>query len=258
MKLDWNVGVYCKYVAERTRPSQELLQRIPPITVNYVTDLGCGPGNSTELLYNAWPNVKKIIGIDSSAAMVEEAQKRLPSCQFIKENINQWNFDGIKQDIIFANASLHWLSDHENLFPKFISHLNDKGVLAIQMPNNFDEPIHTLMGKVAAQPKWNITRTSAYKRPLSAETYYDILSSSGCSFIDIWQTTYYHIMPSTNSIVDWVRSTILRSFVENLTNEESEEFVKEYSKEISNAYPQRKDGKILFPMPRLFIIAQKH
>ncbi|EOM2851949.1 trans-aconitate 2-methyltransferase, partial [Escherichia coli] len=187
---DWNPSLYLHFAAERSRPAVELLARVPLENIEYVADLGCGPGNSTALLNQRWP-AARITGIDSSPAMIAEARSALPDCQFVEADIRNWQPEQAL-DLIFANASLQWLPDHYELFPHLVSLLNPQGVLAVQMPDNWLEPTHVLMREVA----WEQNYPDRGREPLAGvHAYYDILSEAGCE-VDIWRTTYYHQMPS--------------------------------------------------------------
>lgn len=254
---DWNPDLYRQFEAERTRPATELLSRIPLRQVSRATDLGCGPGNSTELLCQAWPDAH-ITGLDSSQAMLEQALKRLPDCQFLQADIRLWQAE-VPQDVIYANASLQWLTDHQQVLPHLVEQLSAGGVLAIQMPDNLDQPTHSLMRKVAEHPQWATKigpGAAERKKLLSTEAYYDLLSRVGCK-VDIWRTTYFHVMPSHQAIVDWLKATGLRPFLAPLDEPEQEEYLSRYLLELTRAYAVRGDGNVLMPFPRLFIVAQK-
>ena len=146
---DWNPSLYLQFDAERTRPAADLLSRIAHLQVEHAVDLGCGPGNSTRLLRAAWP-LATIVGIDNSPAMLVQAAQALPDCEFINADIARWR-PAQPPDVIYANASLQWLTDHETLFPHLVNQLADNGTLAVQMPDNWQEPSHTLMRQVASE-----------------------------------------------------------------------------------------------------------
>ena len=132
---DWNPSLYLQFGTERTRPAAELLARIAHHPVALAVDLGCGPGNSTALLRHAWPEAT-IIGVDNSPAMLEEASQRLPDCCFVEGDIAGFRPER-PADVIYANASLQWLTDHQRLFPHLVSNLAPNGILAVQMPVNW-------------------------------------------------------------------------------------------------------------------------
>lgn len=254
---EWNPELYLQFEAERTRPARELLARINHPGAQYISDLGCGPGNSTELLYQAYPQ-GTITGVDSSETMLAQAKQRLPSCQFQLADISTWQ-PGAPQDIIYANASLQWVADHQKLMPHLVQQLADGGVLAFQVPDNLEQPSHALMRKVAVQGQWEgKIGEDAFRsnRLLTTDGYYDLLTGSGCK-VDIWRTTFYHVMPSVSAIVDWVRSTGLRPFLSPLNESQQQEFLHAYLAELELAYGVRKDGNVLLAFPRLFVVAQR-
>ncbi|MFP2505155.1 trans-aconitate 2-methyltransferase [Buttiauxella gaviniae] len=248
---DWNPALYLQFAAERTRPAAELASRIQHPEAKHIADLGCGPGNSTALLHQAFPNAT-VTGIDSSPAMLEKARAALPTCQFEQADVTSWT-PAVKQDVIYANASLQWVGNHPELFPHLAAQLAENGVLAVQMPDNWQEPTHTLMRQVAAELG---NPDSGREALLPAQQYYDLLAQSGCT-VDIWRTTYFHVMPSAQAIIEWLSSTGLRPYLANLDSIQQQAFLERYHQLLKRAYATQKDGSILLLFPRLFIIARK-
>lgn len=248
---DWNPALYLQYGAERTRPAADLLARIQIDQPSCVVDLGCGPANSTALLYRRWPNAQ-IIGVDNSPVMLDEARSLLPDCEFIEADIRQFT-PARSPDVIYANASLQWLPDHYALFPQLVSFLNDNGILAVQMPDNWLEPVHVLMREVAWEQGYPDRGREALP---GVHAYYDILSEAGCE-VDIWRTTYYHQMRSHQAIIDWVRAAGLRPWLEDLNESEQQRFLERYHQLLQEQYPLQEDGQILLAFPRLFMVARR-
>ena len=258
---DWNPQLYSRYEDERTRPARELLARVPQSDPSLVVDLGCGPGNSTELLVARFPKARAI-GVDNSKAMLESAAKRLPGVDFVAADINDWVPDtttGSAPNLIYANAALQWVGDHEMLIPRLFRALAPGGVLAIQMPDNRAEPTHRNMRELAAE--------SPFKEPigdftklrtelLTIQQYYDLLANEAAQ-VDVWHTVYQHPMESAAAIVEWVRGTGLKPFVDPLSDTLRAEFLASYEKRIDAEYPVRSDGKRLLAFPRMFIVAQR-
>lgn len=175
---DWNPSLYLQFGAERTRPAAELLARIAHHPATLAVDLGCGPGNSTALLRDAWPDAT-IIGVDNSPAMLEEASRRLPDCRFVEADITTFRPER-PADVIYANASLQWLTDHQRLFPYLVSNLAKNGVLAVQMPVNWQEPSHVLMRQVAEE----LGHPASGRQPLpDVSEYYDMLTPAAARWI---------------------------------------------------------------------------
>ncbi|CQJ54152.1 trans-aconitate 2-methyltransferase [Yersinia intermedia] len=252
---DWDPELYRQFEAERTRPASDLLARISTAQPQHISDLGCGPGNSTQLLHQRFP-LAQLVGIDNSVAMLASAQQRLPECAFLEADIRQWQ-PSEPQDLIYANASLQWLTDHQQLFPSLLSKLATHGILAVQMPDNQDEPSHRAMREVAENGPWQQTLLEAgaiRAKVLSANQYYDLMAPKA-ERVDIWRTTYYHPMPSAQAIVDWLRATGLRPFLEPLSEAMRLDFLQDYLAIIDVAYPQQADGRRLLAFPRLFIVA---
>ena len=254
---DWNPALYSRYEDERTRPARELLARVQLEDARVVVDLGCGPGNSTELLLARWPNAR-VSGIDNSESMLQSARKRLPGVDFSLADIAVWKPD-VAPDVIYANAALQWVTGHESLFPRLFSLLAPGGVLAVQMPDNLDEPTHRLMREVAAQEPWrepigDATRLRAPRLPIAV--YYDMLAA-GALNVDAWHTIYQHRMDSAAAIVEWVRATGLKPFVDPLPAPLQATYLAEYERRVDAAYGVRADGRRLLSFPRLFIVAQR-
>lgn len=255
---DWNPALYRRFEDERTRPADELLARVPLAQATHVVDLGCGPGNSTELLVRRFPQAQ-VTGIDTSEAMLASARERLPGTAFERGDIATW-VPAVAPDLIYANAALQWVAGHETLVPRLFSLLAPGGVLAIQMPDNRQEPSHRLMRAVAGEAPWRepIGDADAVRTELATiGGYYDMLARDAAS-VDVWHTVYQHVMPSAGSIVDWLRSTGLRPFLDALPDDALRAgFLAEYERRIAEAYPERSDGKRLLAFPRMFIVAQR-
>jgi trans-aconitate 2-methyltransferase len=254
---DWNPELYKRFEDERTRPARELLARVPLESAQHVFDLGCGPGNSTELLVERFPQAR-VVGTDNSESMLASARERLPRCAFELSDIARWRPDA-PADLIYANAALQWVGDHASLLPRLFAQLAPGGVLAIQMPDNHDEATHRLMREVAAQPRFAPAIgdvASVRTRILSIADYYDLLAPHATG-VDVWRTAYQHPMASPLAIVDWVRATGLRPFIDPLDSAARAAFLADYEARIAQAYAPRADGRLLLAFPRLFIVARR-
>jgi len=163
----------------------------------------------------------------------------------------------VRYDVIFSNASLHWISNHRALLPKLMTHLSDDGALAFQVPDNFDAPSHVLMREVASQGPW--AKMLADARRINVEQpdiYFDILAPCART-VDIWETTYLHALTGDDPVLEWVSGTGLRPFVQRLQGDEREAFLSAYRTRLRDAYPCRGDGTTLFPFRRMFAVARR-
>ncbi len=254
---DWNAGQYLKFEDERTRPAADLMRRIPAAEIRSAVDIGCGPGNSTELIVNRYPNAR-VLGLDNSPSMLAKARVRLPEVRFQEQYVATWKPDE-RYDLIFANAVLQWLPNHPRLLAHLVCRLEAGGCLAVQMPNNLHEPSHRLMEEVAREGPWaRVLASAAQAREEigSFEDYYSWLRQTGCS-VDLWQTTYVHPLADAGAIVEWFKSTGLKPYLDPLPEDERSEYLRRYRAEIEKAYPAQRDGKVLLRFPRLFFVAQR-
>jgi trans-aconitate 2-methyltransferase len=257
--MTWSAKQYVTFEDERTRPVRDLLAGIPPIDAKSVIDLGCGPGNSTEVLAARFP-AAAVSGIDSSPDMIAAARRRLPGAQFSIGGIEEWKDakDAAAFDVILANAVLHWVPDHATLLPKLIAKLAAGGALAIQMPDNLEGPAHRLMREVAADGPWApvLAAASAARTPIAdADWYYELLRPL-CGKVDVWRTTYYHpLSGGPNAIVEWFKGSGLRPFLEPLNSLQRDAYLERYSAAVARVYPTLADGSVLLPFPRLFVVA---
>ncbi len=256
--MGWSAKQYVTFEQERTRPSRDLLAAIPPTQARSVIDLGCGPGNSTELLVEHFSGAT-VRGLDSSSDMVDAARKRLPAVAFDTADIGQWDEPG-PFDVIFANAVLQWLPDHATLLPSLVSKLAPGGSLAIQMPDNLHQPSHRLMREIAANGPWAsqlATAADSRTEMADASTYYSILKPH-CSRVDVWRTTYHHpLAGGATGVVEWFKGSALRPFLEPLDEAQREQYLARYLKAIEQAYPAQEDGTVLLPFPRVFMVATR-
>jgi trans-aconitate 2-methyltransferase len=252
---EWNPSQYLKFADERTRPAADLLARVPLAAPASVVDLGCGPGNSTELLARRWPGAR-LTGVDSSAAMLAQAARDHPDWTWEQADIAAWS-PKAPVDLIFANAALHWVPDHPALFPRLFGHLAPGGVLAVQMPRNFDAPSHALMRAVAAEPRWRDRLAGVVGRPVAEPgVYYDLLAPLA-GRIDLWESEYMHVLEGPAAILEWVRGTGLRPYLDPLDKAEQADFTARYLAALAEAYRPAADGKVLFSFRRLFLVATR-
>jgi trans-aconitate 2-methyltransferase len=252
---DWSPATYLKFEDERTRPAADLLARVPLAAARQVIDVGCGPGNSTELLAQRYPGAD-ILGLDNSPAMLAEAQRRLPALRFEPADAATWVPEP-GADLVFANATYQWIADHFAQLPRVLAALRPGAVLAVQMPDNVNQTTHRLMREIAQEGPWAGTLTAASRQPLPPpRAYYEALQPHAAR-IDIWHTIYNHVLADAASIVEFVRSTGLRPFLDPLDEADRSAFLARYTAKIAGAYPPMADGKVLLDFARLFIVAQR-
>lgn len=252
---DWSPDTYLKFEDERTRPARDLVNAVPLADPSFVVDIGCGPGNSTELLLKRFPGARHL-GIDTSPAMLDRARARLPDVEFRLTDAAGFKPD-VPPDLMFANAVFQWLPGHLGLFVHLMGELAPGGVLAVQMPDNIAEPSHALMRDVAASGRWAGKLGNAARAPLPpVRTYYETLRPH-CRRLDIWHSIYNHPLADAAAVVEWVCSTGLKPFLDPLDEGERADFLAAYTEKVAGAYPPLKGGGVLLRFPRLFIVATR-
>lgn len=257
--MSWSAAQYTKFENERSRPVKDLLAHVPNKTAATAVDIGCGPGNSTELLQGRFPDAI-IMGVDSSIDMIEAARKRLPSIRFEIADIAKWRGPQQPVDVMLANAVLQWVPNHAVLLPALLAGLAPGGSLAVQIPDMLEQPAHYLMRDIAAAGTWSgkldaIVNSRADRH--TADWYYRALRDCGAA-VEIWRTTYHHpLAGGADAVVEWFKGSGLRPFLTPLDAAEGAAFLLRYKSAIAQAYPALPDGTVLLPFPRLFFIATR-
>lgn len=253
----WNAQQYLTFENERTRPARDLLAQVPLQQVRAAVDLGCGPGNSTELIANRYPEAR-VKGLDSSVEMLRKARERLPRGAFVQGDIATW-IPHEALDLVFANAVFQWVPNHQAVMSRILKALPEGAVLAVQMPANTREPALALMREVAEKEAWagNSALAEAPREDLpNPESYYDLLKPL-CRNVEIWLTVYEHLLDGPKAIVEWFKGTSLRPFLAALDASQADDFLAEYTEKIGRYYQPRVDGRVMLRFPRLFIIATR-
>lgn len=255
--MSWSPAQYLKFEDERSRPARELLARVPLDHPARIADVGCGPGNSTELLATRYPEAE-IEGLDSSAEMLAEARKRLPRCGFVEADLETWQPDR-PFDLIYANAVFQWVPDHLAVIARLFETCPTGGAIALQVPDNLDEPTHRAMAEVALAGSWR----ERFAEPIAREpipapaAYYDCLRPLA-AHVDIWETAYHHVLEAPAAIVEWVKGTGLRPYLDRLEPADREPYLAAYHERIAASHPPLVDGRVLLRFPRLFVVAVRN
>ncbi|KAK0660462.1 putative Trans-aconitate methyltransferase [Cercophora samala] len=266
-KLDWSPEKYLRFEAPRGRPINDLISFLSRSGLSQpqrIVDLGCGPGNSTIALKKQWPRAQ-ITGVELSPAMVAAASQK--NCG---EGIDYQAGD-VKDfiappetDLIFSNAVFHWLRSDERIqtIVQHLKRLKPGGVLAFQVPDNFEEPSHRLMRDTAyhSPGPWVKYFMGEDQKPEldpieSVATWYNSLKPY-CESVEIWHTTYHHILEGHEAIVEWFETTGLKPYLDLLEEDENakKEFVEQYIRGLEREYPTLADGKVVLHFPRLFVV----
>lgn len=252
---NWDPNQYLRFERERTQPCIDLVNRINVEQANFAVDLGCGPGNSTRVLAQRFSHCS-ILGVDSSKQMIQRARADMPAFKFEVGDAAAWQGDRA-YDVLLSNACFQWIEDHKPLFERLMGQLRVGGQLAVQMPRNFQSPTHQILRSVVTSPPFSskLQQTEPYwvKEPAF---YYDVLESMA-SRIEIWETEYVHVLDDHDAIIEWYKGTGMRPYLEPLSAGDQKLFIERVREGLGTAYSKQKDGKVLFPFLRIFIVATK-
>jgi len=246
----WNPRQYLKFAEERSRPCRDLAARVEVAAPRRIIDLGCGPGNSAEVLAARWPNAA-ITGLDSSSAMIDAARAASPQWEWRIGDLAAWAAGDECFDVVFSNAALQWVGDHAAVFPQLLSQVSDGGALAVQVPGNYTSPQHRLMREVAKRFELQVREWQTF----DLDFYYDALAPHA-SRLDLWATEYLHVLPNVEAVVEWYKGTGMRPYLDALPDEAARErFLSKYLEGLREIYKPQGDGMVLFPFRRIFIVA---
>ena len=265
----WDPGTYLRFGDERSRPFFDLLSRVRAEDPAFVVDLGCGPGHLTAALAARWP-AARVLGVDSSPEMIEAARAEAATpeagrgagaavepgqLEFRLADIRAWRPEQ-PVDVITCNAVLQWIPGHQDLLASWVGWLAPGGWLAFQLPGNFDQPSHTILRELASEPQWKPLLGGAQLNRQAGDPadYLALLAGAGCE-VDAWETTYLHVLPGEDAVVDWYRGSGLRPVLAALPPALAEEFLAQYRDRIRVAYPAAPYGTVL-PFRRVFVVAR--
>ena len=247
--MDWNPQSYARYAAQRLRPAIDLVRALPPLPEGDVVDLGCGGGAAGPALRDLG---RSLIGVDASAAMLDEARARGVYDRLTEADIALWAPDA-PPALIFSNAALHWMKDHEALLPRLVAALRPGGTLAVQMPHQNNAPSMRLWVGLADDLFPGRIDHAAGPGILLPATYHHLLAPLGD--LHLWETEYYQVLPPSadgHPVRRFTEATFARPILQALSPEEQARLIAAYEDVIGSAYPSAEDGSVLFPFRRLF------
>ena len=268
----WDPDQYQRFAGQRARPFFELLARVGATDPRLVADLGCGPGGLTAALAARWPGAE-VVGVDSSPEMIRAAGARPAAAwpaaggaesrqapagrlSFVLADLREWR-PAHPADVIISNAALQWVPDHLAVLARWPAMLTAGGWLAFQVPGNFDQPSHQILTELASSQRWRplLREVRRSRQAAQPAEYLDLLASAGCD-VDAWETTYLHVLPGDDPVLDWYKGTGLRPVLAALGPELAAEFTAEYSARAREAYPAAPYGTVL-PFRRVFVVASR-
>jgi trans-aconitate 2-methyltransferase len=254
--MAWDPATYLRFSDERLRPGFDLLARVGELPQGPLAELGSGTGVHARAIAERWSG-RSLTAVDSSPEMLKQAAATPSSIRWVEADLRSWT-PPEKVSLVFSNAVLQWVDNHETLFPRLMGMLVSGGVLAVQMPRNFDQPSHVLMREAAQAGPWAATLKPLLRPdPVTApDVYYDRLAPLAQDGLDIWETEYLHVLSGEDAVLTWMRGTALRPLLTALSGSERDEFERACAERLRRAYPRRADGRTPLPFRRVFIVAR--
>src|SRR5262245_4851679 len=252
--MPWDPAQYLKFAGQRLRPAIDLLNRIDLADPGEVYDLGAGAGNVTRLLKERWPRAR-VTGVENSEEMLAKARAAAPEIAWQRADLSTWS-PPRPADLVYSNAALHWLDDHDRLFPALFGALAPGGVLAVQLPRNFEAPSHTAITEAVRSGPWRAKLEPLLRpHPVAAPGFYFDLLTTRAAALDMWETEYLQVLEGEHPVKEWVKGTWLGPLLDALGKPDRARLEERYAELAAPAYPRRPDGRTLFPFRRLFIVA---
>jgi trans-aconitate 2-methyltransferase len=253
----WNPEQYDRFRDERSQPFYDLAGMVQHRRGMRVLDLGCGTGELTAWLHRAL-QASETLGIDNSEAMLAaSAAHAVPGLRFEYGDVTALDLEALGTfDLVLSNATLHWVTGHETLFPRLLGLVRPGGQLAVQMPSNRLQPSHYLDAEVAREEPFATAlggwaREDPVREP---EFYAALLHAHGVAEQRVRHEVYGHVLPSTRSIVQWVRGALLTAYEQRLEPELYERFVAAYEARLVEVLGEQEP--CFYPFRRIFIWAR--
>jgi trans-aconitate 2-methyltransferase len=261
----WISDPYLRASMPRTQGVLDLLARVRHPKPRLIADLGCGPGNNTELIAERWPEAL-VIGVDNSADMIAAAREReRPGhLEFRQADLTEWQPDE-SPDIVLLNAVLQWIPNHTRLLPGLAALLAPGGVLAFQMPGRVAAGASTratmdIAREMTSEPRWRDKLGDVYPDHalLDPVGYIGALGDLGLR-AEAWETQYAYPLTGGGRLLEYWSGSVLRPALAPLTPKEAEQFAAEFSRRVSLANPPRMIGGEsveLLHLCRVFAVGQ--
>lgn len=255
----WDPTRYGQFEAERSQPFHDLAALVERDPELRIVDLGSGTGELTAWLHREL-GAQETLGVDRSDTMIARAAphagagvsfRQIAIEPFLAaEPPASW-------PLVFSNAALQWLPDHEVLIPRVAALVAPGGQIAIQMPANADHPSHQIARELARDPRFS-GPLGGYEREDTLRTpewYASTLYALGFARPHVRVQVYGHVLPGTRSVSEWVQGSLLTPYRERLDAEAYATFLATYEARLIETLGEH--APYFYPFKRLLIQARR-
>jgi trans-aconitate 2-methyltransferase len=253
----WNPAQYEKFQREREQPFLDLLAMVKPRPAMRIVDLGCGTGRPTEILHDRL-RARETIGLDRSANMLRQRSRPLPpGLSFEVGTIESFPGERGAFDLVFSNAALHWVMDHEALLARLAGALAPGGQLAFQVPSSYEDTSHIVAAELTEVEPYQAA-FGGWQRPqpvLTPEAYARVLHRLGFVDLKVLLIVYPHVLAGPEEVVEWMKGTLLTDYARHLTAGMFEAFVEDYRTRLLERSDRSRP--FFFPFKRILCWGQR-
>lgn len=254
--MAWDPDLYLTFRAYRERPALDLLAQVDLSSPERIFDLGCGTGDMARRMADRWPGAT-VTGVDSSPDMLARARAGGGRVTWTQGDVAAFASDP-PADLLFTNAVFNWVPGHDVVLPRLMQSVRPGGLLALQMPRIYDQAAQRTITDLVREDPWRDRLSAAFMdRPVQPPEYYYPVLAPHARRVDIWETNYIHVLAGDNPVLTWMAATALQPLYDALQGEERRRFEAEVAARLRRAYPPEADGRTLFPLLRLFILARR-
>ncbi|WP_275834437.1 methyltransferase domain-containing protein [Paraflavitalea sp. CAU 1676] len=252
--MPWDPDKYNRFINQRSAPFFDAMALVHEKPALQAIDLGCGTGELTSHLADKHPD-GSFLGIDSSPEMLRDADKYVKkNLRFEQRSIEQELALPETYDLVFSNAALQWVPDHEHLFAKLIKKVKPGGQLIAQMPAQHHNIANRLLLHLATESPFK-EGMKDFKRDspvMSLDKYATLLFTHGGTDLTVIEKIYPLEFKNVEEVYHFVGATGMIPYIEALPEALTESFINVYKQRLAehfNSHP------VFYPFRRILLSA---
>jgi trans-aconitate methyltransferase len=258
MAIDFDGEKYRSAATFQHEIGQRIIAELPLEGNESILDLGSGDGSLTERLAARVPK-GSVVGIDSSPAMIDSArQYESSNLQFQLQDINEMQLEG-HFDIIYSNATLHWIQDHHRVLHQCYEALNENGFFRWNFGSAGNCPrLYESIQNSMDNPRFKrfFTKESWPWFLYSIDEYREFLAPYAFRDLQLWEDRIEYVFHDAAALISWVEMPCLIPFLKLLPKKEQQPFHDAVIQHMVEICAQS-DGTFMELFVRLNVFARK-